>query len=109
MFLTSEQRWVRLSLSGQKEWGGFFPDARIPIKCISSQRITFEGFADPESVMAVDWMLLSEDHRGIIIERLLQQGVASLETILDDILKFGLPIRRSQIDCCGIKEWNFLC
>jgi hypothetical protein len=98
-----------LSLSGKEEWGGIFLYGRIPIHRISVQKIMFETFADPESVMAVDWKQLSEEQREAILERLRQQGTASLEAVLADMLKFGLPIRRSQIDCCGIKEWNYLC
>ena len=109
MFLTTDLRWVRLNLSGQKEWGDIFSNRRIPINCISTQKITFETFADPESVMSVDWKQLSEKQKEVILERLSQQGTAPLEAVLDDLLKFGFSISRSQIGCCGIKEWNYLC
>jgi hypothetical protein len=104
MFLTTDQRWVRLSLSGQKEWGDIFPNGRIPIHCISTQKITFETFADPESVMAVDCKQLTQMQMETILKQLNQLGAVS-----GDMLKFGLPIPRSHIDCCGIKEWNYLC
>ena len=96
--MTGYQRWVRLSLSGQDEWGDIFLYGRIPIHCISTQKIVFETFADPESVMTVDWKQLSEEQRETILKKLSQQKTKSLEAFLADLLKFGLPIRRSQIE-----------
>lgn len=107
--LTGNQRWIRLSLTGQKQWGAVFPYGRIPIQCISTQKITFETFADPESVMSVDFKQLSQIQREIILEQLKQKGKNLFGVDLGDLLKFGLPIPRSNIDCCGIKEWNYLC
>ena len=98
-----------MSLSGQKQWGSVFPYGRIPIQSISAQKIVFESFADPESVMSVDFKQLSQIQREIILEQLNRSGKTSFEAVLGDILKFGLPIPRSHIDCCGIKEWNYLC
>lgn len=98
-----------MSLSGQKEWGTIFPYGRIPIQCISAQRITFESFADPESVMSVDFKQLTQIQREIIIGQLKEKGKSFVGAVLGDFLKFGLPIPRSNIDCCGIKEWNYLC
>jgi len=98
-----------LSLSGQEEWGSIFPYGRIPINCISTQKISFKPTEDPESVMSVDWKKLPEKQQGAILERLSQPGTVSLKDVLGDMLKFGLPIRRSHIDCCGINEWNYLC
>jgi hypothetical protein len=102
--LVGYQRWVRLSLLGQKKWGTIFPNGRIPIQSISSQKIVFETFADPESVMAVDCKQLTQMQMETILKQLNQLGAVS-----GDMLKFGLPIPRSHIDCCGIKEWNYLC
>jgi hypothetical protein len=107
--LTDHQRWIRLSLSGQEAWGDIFPYGRIPINSISTQKITFEATADPESIMSVDWKQLPERQREAILERLNQQRTTSTKTVLGDMLKIGLHIRRSHIDCCGIDEWNYLC
>jgi hypothetical protein len=107
--LTGYQRWVRLSITGQKQLGAIFPLGRIPIQSVSAQKIVFEAFADPESVMSVDFKQLSQIQREIILEQLKQKGKLSFGVVLGDLLKFGLPIPRSNIDCCGIKEWNFLC
>jgi hypothetical protein len=93
-----------LSLSGRKAWGAIFPDWKIPILNISAQKIAFETFADPESVMAVDCKQLTQMQMETILKQLNQLGAVS-----GDMLKFGLPIPRSHIDCCGIKEWNYLC
>jgi hypothetical protein len=90
-------------------WGAIFPYGRIPIQCISAQKIVFETFADPESVMAVDCKQLSQMQRETILQQLNQHGKTSFEAVRDDMLKFGLPIPRSHIDSCGIKEWNYLC
>jgi hypothetical protein len=109
VFLISQQRWVRLSLRGQEEWSTIFPFGKIPILCISTQKITFEVNADPESVMAADWEQLSQKQQEAILEKLSQQGPSSTTAVLSDMMKFGLPIRRSHIDCCGINEWNYLC
>jgi hypothetical protein len=98
-----------LSLRGQKQWGSIFPLGRIPIQCISAQKITFETFVDPESVMAVDCKQLSQMQRETILQQLNQHDKTSFEVGLGDLLKFGVPIPRSHIDCCGIKEWNYLC
>jgi hypothetical protein len=93
-----------LSLRGQKQWGTIFPCGRIPIQSISAQKIVFESFADPESVMAVDCKQLTQMQMETILQHLNQHGA-----VFGDILKFGLPIPRSHIVCCGIKEWNYLC
>jgi hypothetical protein len=98
-----------LSLSGKQVWGTIFPYGRIPIQCISAQKITFESFADPESVMTVDSEQLSQKQREAILEQLNQQTKTTFGAALGEELKFGLPIPRSHIDCCGIKEWNYLC
>jgi hypothetical protein len=93
-----------LSLSGRGAWGAVFPTGRIPIQSISAQKIEFESFSDPESVMIVDCTQLSEIQRKTILQQQNQHGAVS-----GDMLKFDLPIPRSHIDCCGIKEWNYLC
>jgi hypothetical protein len=93
-----------LSLSGKETWGAIFPNGKIPIESISTQKIVFETFADPKSVMAVDCTQLSEIQRETILQQQNQPGAVS-----GDMLKFGLPIPRNHIDCCGIKEWNYLC
>ena len=98
-----------MSLRGLQQWGSVFPCGRIPIQCISAQKIMFDTFADPESVMAVDLKQLSQIQRETILEQLNQHGKTSFGAVLSDILKFGLIIPRSHIYCCGIKEWNYLC
>jgi hypothetical protein len=107
--LTGFQRWVRLSLVGKKKWGAIFPYGRIPIQCISAQKIMFEAFADPESVMAVDCKQLSQMQRETMLEQLNLNGKTLFGAGLGDISKFDLPIPRSHIDSCGIKEWHYLC
>jgi hypothetical protein len=100
---------VRLSLRGQEKWGDIFPYGRIPIQCISAQKITFVTFADPESVIAIDCKQLTQRQRETILEKLKEHRKTSSGTDIGDMLKFGLPIPRSYIECCGIKEWNYLC
>jgi hypothetical protein len=98
-----------LSVIGQKKWGAIFPRGRIPIQSISAQKILFEAFADPESVMAVDCKQLSQMQRETMLEQLNLKGKTLFGAGLGDISKVDLPIPRSHIDCCGIKEWNYLC
>jgi hypothetical protein len=98
-----------LSVIGQKKWGAIFPRGRIPIQSISAQKIAFEAFADPESVMSVDCKQLSQMQKETMLEQLNLQRKTLFGAVLADTLKFGLPIPRSHIDCCGIKEWNYLC
>jgi hypothetical protein len=107
--LIEVQRWARLSLSGKETWGAIFPNGKIPIESISTQKIVFETFADPKSVMEIDCTQLSEIQRETILQQLNQHGKTSFGAALGDLLKFGLPIPRNHIDCCGIKEWNYLC
>jgi hypothetical protein len=99
--------WVRLNTQARAEWCEIFSDGRVPVQNIASQKAKLASNADPESVFTVDWQELTEFQQEAIIEKLSQQSAVAKEILLKDILKIGLPLRRSLIVSCGINETEF--
>jgi len=100
-FLTDYRTWARLNLEGKREWGDVFPNGKVPVQSIATQRAKIEGAKDVESVFTVNWKELTEWQQQAILEKLSQQSGTSKETILEEILKVGLPLRRKFTLSCG--------
>ena len=100
-FLTDYRTWARLNLKGNREWGDVFPDGKVPVQIIATQRAKLDGVKDVESVFTVDWKELTEWQQNAILEKLSQQSGKTKEAILKDILKVGLPLRRKYVQSVG--------
>jgi hypothetical protein len=96
--------WARLNLEGKREWGGVFRDCKVPVQSITIQQARLGGNKDPESVFTVDWKELTQRQQEAVLERLSLKSNVAKETILIDILKVGLPLRRKLIFSCGVKQ-----
>jgi hypothetical protein len=105
--LVDYRTWVRLNTQARAEWSEIFSDGRVPIQIIASQKARLASNADPESVFTIDWQVLTKVQQEAILEKLSQQSALSKEMLLKDILKVGLPLRRSLIVSCGINETEF--
>jgi hypothetical protein len=100
-FLTNYKTWARLNLEGKREWGEIFPDGKVPVQSIATQRAKLEGIKDIESVFTVNWKELTEEQQQAILEKLSHQTCSTKEAIFKDILKVGLPLRRRYTAGCG--------
>ena len=96
--------WARLNFEGKKEWGDVFQDGKVPVKSIATQQTKLGGNKDPESVFTVDWKELTQWQQETILDKLSQENGVAKETILKDILKAGLPLRRNLIVSCGTNQ-----
>ena len=99
--------WARLNLEGRREWGEVFPDGKVPVQTIVTQKPILEDAKDVESVFTVNWKELTPWQQQAIIEKLSKQNGATKETILNDILRIGLPLRRKYTVCCGNASCNY--
>lgn len=99
--MANYRTWARLNLEGKREWGEIFPDGKVPVQSIATQRAKLEGIKDIESVFTVNWKELTEEQQQAILEKLSEQTGATKETIFKNILKIGLPLRRRYTACCG--------
>ena len=85
--------WAHLSDEGKKVWGDVFPDGNIPVCSFNFQEADLEG-AGTERVILVNWTSLSKEQKDAILTKISQKSGAPKETILKDILKIGLPLRK---------------
>ena len=99
--MTDYRTWARLNLEGKREWGEVFPDGKVPVKNVATQRARLEDPKDAESVFTVDWKELAEWQQQAILEKLSQQSGVTKAAILKDILKAGLPLSRKFTLSCG--------
>jgi hypothetical protein len=93
--------WARLNPEGKRLWGNVFPDGVVPVQSIATQHAMLEGIKDVESVFTVDWKELTQDQQKAILEKLSERTGATEGTILKEILKVGLPLRRRYTAGCG--------
>ena len=105
--MTNHRTWARLNFEGKREWGDVFPDGKVPIQSIATQRAKLEGIKDIESVFTVDWKALADWQQQAVLEKLSQQSGATKEAIQKEILQVGLPVRRKYIQSCGISQLEF--
>lgn len=105
--MTDYQSWVRLNLKGKTEWSEIFPDDKVPVQTIANQKPILEGAKDIESVITVNWKELNPHQQQAIIEKLSKQTGETKEKTLADILRAGLPLRRTYIRCCGKDGCNY--
>ena len=90
-----------MNLDGKLEWGEVFPDGKVPVQTIGTQKPILEGAKDVESVFTVNWKELTPRQQQAIIEKLSKQSDATKEAVLTDILRIELPLRRKYTVCCG--------
>ena len=64
--------WAYLSFEEKERWRKVFPNGKVPIKPIGTQRIKFEAFRDPESVFTVDCDVLDDCQLKSLSEKLRQ-------------------------------------
>ena len=93
--------WARLNPQGKRLWGNIFSDGVVPVQNIATQHARLEGIKDVESVFTVNWKELTQEQQQAILERLSERTGATKETILKEILKAGLPLRRRYTAGCG--------
>lgn len=99
--MSDYRTWVRLNLEGKREWGDVFPDGKVPVLTIVTQKPILEGANDVESVFTVNWKELNLHQQQTIIEKLSNQTGETKEKTLADILRVGLSFRRTYIRCFG--------
>lgn len=100
--------YVRLNVEGKRAWGDIFPNGLVPVHRFATQCVKLEGSKDAESVFTIDWEKLTEEQHQAILEKLEDQTGATKETILKNILRFGLPIRRGfTFGCCASETGLF--
>ena len=99
--MRKHRTWVRLNVEGKRFWGDIFPDSVIPVQSVATRQAKFEGIKDAESAFIVNWKALTPKEQQAILEKLTEQTGATKDTILKDILKVGLPIRRRHTIGCG--------
>jgi hypothetical protein len=91
-----------LNAEGKKLWGDVFPIGEVPIQSMIAQTATLEGADGIERVFLVDWKELSADQQKAVLEKISKLSGVRKETILKNVLKFGLPLRQKYTDgCCG--------
>jgi len=105
--LSNYRTWVRLNQEGKLQWGDVFAEDKVPVQSIVTQHPILEGTKDVESVFTVNWNELTPHQQQAIIEKLSKQTDATKEAILNDILSFGLPLRRTHTVCCGKVGCNY--
>ena len=68
--MSSYHAFGYLTFEAKGELGTIFPSGKVPILPIATQRIRFDSFKDPESVLAIDFNLIGEDQREALREKL---------------------------------------
>lgn len=102
--MVNYRTWARLNLEGKRQWGDVFRDGKVPVQSITIQQAKLGDNKDPESVFTVDWKKLTQCQQEAVLERLSQKSNVAKQTILTDILKVGLPLRRNLIFSCGVGQ-----
>ena len=105
--MTTFRAWAQLNLKGKEEWGDIFPDGKVPIKTLATQKAKFGSGRDPESVFSVDWTELSLSQQNAMLEKLSQQNGLTKEMTLEKLSKNGLAIGRSNFSCYGTLNSTF--
>jgi len=85
--------WVHLNDEGKKAWGDIFPDGQVPV-CSFFGESELEGLGK-EEVALVSWKHLSYAQQAAILKKISQLSRMPEKTIEADILKKGLPLRKS--------------
>ena len=88
--MTKYAAWAQLNFQVREEWLGVFPDGKVPVKTIASQKIRFESFKDPESVFSIDWGRLSCWQQEALLKKLGYGGL-----VREDFLSVGFSLGRS--------------
>jgi hypothetical protein len=85
--------WVYLSDEGKKIWGDVFSDGKVPVRSFDFQEADLEGVGS-ERVILVNWATLSPEQKDAVLTKISEKSGAPKATILKDILRIGLPLRK---------------
>jgi hypothetical protein len=99
--LRKYRTWAFLNAEGKSVWGDIFPDGEVPIQSIIAQTATLEGIDRIERIFLVDWKELTAQQQNAVLEKISKRSGASIEAILKDVLKIGLPLREMYTEGCG--------
>ncbi len=86
--------WVVLNGRGRQVWGDVFPDGRVPIMHFGFEQVELEGCGSTR-VALVNWAILSEDQRDLILSKLSLRFRESKRKLSDRVLRDGLPLLES--------------
>lgn len=86
--------WVCLNDFGKQVWEDVFPDDKVPVCSSDFQETVLEG-AGKEQVILVNWRVLSSKQQSAILAKISERFGASKDDVLANILKAGLPLRKS--------------
>lgn len=87
--------WVCLNDEGKKVWGDIFPEGTVPVRSMVFERASLEGERDSEEVVLVSWSALATKQQNSILQLLSAKFGVCDEVIRREILKVGLPLRKS--------------
>ncbi len=87
--------WVCLNDEGKRVWGDVFPDGKVPVTSMGFQDADLEGKPASERVILVNWRLLSKVQQDAVLAKISDRSGAAKEAILADVLRIGLPLRKS--------------
>ena len=85
--------WVSLNDEGKKVWGDIFPDGQVPV-CSFFGESELEGLGK-EEVALISWKGLSFAQQASILKKISQLSHVPENIIKAEILKKGLPLRKS--------------
>lgn len=97
--------WAGLTWGAKELWKEVFPDGKVPIKSIASQRVVFDGFRDPESVFCVDWDAMDFWQREAFLEKLGEGGF--MKVVVERVGGVCFLFGRSQVRLLGVGEVTF--
>lgn len=105
--MSDYRTWARLSLEDKRERGEIFPDGKVPERRFVTQKPILEDTKDVESVFTLNWKELTPWQQQALIEKISKQTDTTREAIPSDILRIGLPLRRTYTVCCGKTRCNY--
>jgi len=88
--------WALLNFQARQHWSDIFPDGKIPIKTIPTQKIAFDRYSDPESVFTLDRDALATWQQELLLEKLEKSKI--------NLVSFG----RTNFCVVGAKNTIFL-
>jgi hypothetical protein len=99
--------WVCLNDEGLRVWGDIFPDGKVPVLSMSFQEAKLGPTPTTERVILVAWTALSQEQKDGVLAKISARSGASKEAILKDILRIGLPLRKSHTTGTVAEELRF--
>lgn len=87
--------WVMLNDEGKKVWGDVFPDGKVPVTSMSFHEAKLGPGSRTEAVVLVSWQALSKTEKDGVLTKIVEKSGAPREAIFADILRIGMPLRKS--------------